>query len=933
MANTDHTLEHAKVSSWFLGPRAENFDILKEFFACILDDQRVARESIYKDDPAFITAEVKATESFTESIATLREDVKNLSKGLATHSIPFWSPRYNAHMNMDTAMSSIIGYMASMMYNPNNVATEASPFTTALEKNVGMQLCGMLGYRTSGDFPGWGHITCDGSVANLEAIWASKSSSPSPTGLPSCSSSGPLRFLADARPPFLVENCQGTKKPFGELSTWELLNLTPSTILDLPTRLATEHSISAAFLQTALNDFLIQTLGKDQLEKKFGIKKSPKFLISTTKHYSWPKGGAIAGLGSDCFIDIQVDDDARMDVADLRRQLDSCIHHKDDEDEHTPVFGCVAIIGSTEHGACDPLAELVRVRSEYEEQGLSFAIHADAAWGGYFASMVPSDGPLLLPNLPYVPTLALQPYTIEQLKALANADSITIDPHKSGYINYPAGGLCYRDARMRYLITWTSPIVYHAGDDTGSMGVYGVEGSKPGASAVATWLTHKTLGLHESGYGRLLGEAVFTCTKLYCYWATLTEPTSDLIVVPLIRLPAEKEGGDQQKIEEQKDYIRKRILGVSNENLIKDKEAVKLLKKLGGDLMINAFACNFKIDGKPNRNVVEANYLNERIFKRLSVTSMDDIVAERPLFLTQSKFGDKKYGSCLRHYKRRLQLNDGRGGAQGDLTFLVNVTMSPWPTDSSFLSELTESFRKIAEEEVERCILRNKITKSIHGFVMQGLEQVFLVHLPMFNMANHRWQLILAADLPAAAKEQYQNLRKDNPEKFYTVANTESEILETMLEPGASVHVRMDEGIPAPDAPPLAEFELTNIRVVVRESMSFDTLDATYPDKMPFYLYGSAGERHVDHVLKTSPNAQLNADCVSVAVQPELTEEQLSKGVVAVFETVFEKAMQPFLDDSRSENPKPIASGEITLGKTVYVDWKEVNMDPASEHH
>lgn len=85
---------------------------------------------------------------------------------------------------------------------------------------------------------------------------------------------------------------------------------------------------------------------------------------------------------------------------------------------------------------------------------------------------------------------------------------------RSGYINYPAGGLCYRDARMRYLITWTSPIVYHAGDDTGSMGVYGVEGSKPGASAVATWLTHKTLGLTEHGYGRLLGEAVFTCTKV-----------------------------------------------------------------------------------------------------------------------------------------------------------------------------------------------------------------------------------------------------------------------------------------------------------------------------------------------------------------------------------------------------------------------------------
>lgn len=176
---------------------------------------------------------------------------------------------------------------------------------------------------------------------------------------------------------------------------------------------------------------------------------------------------------------------------------------------------------------------------------------------------------------------------------------------------------------------------------------------------------------------------------------------------------------------------------------------------------------------------------------------------------------------------------------------------------------------------------------------MQGIEQVFLVHLPMFNMANHRWQLVLAADLAPAAKDQYRKLRRENPDKFYTVANTAPEVLEGMLEPGASVRVRMDEGIPAPDAPPLAEFELTNVRVVVRESMALENLDAAYPDRMPFYLYGGAGEHHVDHVLKASPNAQLNADCVSVAVQPELTEEQLSKGVVAVFDTVFEKAMQP----------------------------------------
>lgn len=109
MADVDHRLEHARVGSWFLGPRAENFDLLKDFFAGILDDQEAARKRIYEQDPDFITAEMKQAESFTTSIKQLKDDVKLLSKGLADHSIPFWSPRYNAHMNMDTAMPSIIG--------------------------------------------------------------------------------------------------------------------------------------------------------------------------------------------------------------------------------------------------------------------------------------------------------------------------------------------------------------------------------------------------------------------------------------------------------------------------------------------------------------------------------------------------------------------------------------------------------------------------------------------------------------------------------------------------------------------------------------------------------------------------------------------------------------------------------------------------------
>lgn len=53
-----------------------------------------------------------------------------------------------------------------MLYNQNNVALEASPYTTVVEALAAEQLCKMLGYniRLKGEpVPqplSWGHITC-----------------------------------------------------------------------------------------------------------------------------------------------------------------------------------------------------------------------------------------------------------------------------------------------------------------------------------------------------------------------------------------------------------------------------------------------------------------------------------------------------------------------------------------------------------------------------------------------------------------------------------------------------------------------------------------------------------------------------------------------------------------------------------------------------
>lgn len=102
-----------------------------------------------------------------DSVSYLTIQLKGLARLLADHSTPFFSPRYAAHMNSDVALPGTLGYLVAMLFNQNNVAPEGGPMTTVLEREVGEDLCKMLGYSSGG----WAHLTCGGSVSNLESMW------------------------------------------------------------------------------------------------------------------------------------------------------------------------------------------------------------------------------------------------------------------------------------------------------------------------------------------------------------------------------------------------------------------------------------------------------------------------------------------------------------------------------------------------------------------------------------------------------------------------------------------------------------------------------------------------------------------------------------------------------------------------------------------
>jgi glutamate/tyrosine decarboxylase-like PLP-dependent enzyme len=688
------------VEAWFLGPKAENADEFERLIVEAIRDQAFWRRNFHPGDPSHITEAIKRAPEYLQALDALKEGYRGLLAFLKK-SVPFFSMRYQGHMNWDLTIPGMLGYFAAMLYNPNNVAFEGSTATTILEMLVGDDLCRMLGYAIPseaeierGAIRPWGHITCDGTVANIEAIWSARNLKCYPLALQAALNNEPSLAAAQG---CTVPLPTGGSAALIELDTWSLLNLKADDILALPTRLMEQYQIARETIVTALSTYSLQNLGMAEFSRRFmaDIKGTPVFLVTGTKHYSFPKAAALLGIGASNMLDVPVDADARMSIPALRRMLEGCLA------EQQPVYTVVAVIGSTEESAIDPLKEVLALREEFRQQGLEFTVHADAAWGGYHVSVVRDDfdmaePPAVLAAPP--PAMPVSRYVTEQFSALGHADSITVDPHKSGYIPYPAGALCYRNAAMRDLVTFSAPVVFH-GEAEPTVGIYGIEGSKPGAAASAVYLSHQVIRPSKSGYGKIIGQALFSCKKLYVRLLCMARPDDRFIVVPLPRLPAEIAGSD---VEKQLHFIRDRIDGKSNAEIIADREAIALLRELGPDENILAYAFNFRTpSGSINTDLAEANRLNEALYDRLSINPSEDIYGYN-LIVSTTDLGAAQYGEAfIEGYKRRL----GVAGSPGSsITVLRSVVMDPWVTETtkgSFLDVLEAEFRKAVSAALE----------------------------------------------------------------------------------------------------------------------------------------------------------------------------------------------------------------------------------------
>jgi glutamate/tyrosine decarboxylase-like PLP-dependent enzyme len=212
----------------------------------------------------------------------------------------------------------------------------------------------------------------------------------------------------------------------------------------------------------------------------------PKAAIafSAEAHYTHKRMCEVIGARA---LEIKVDPAGRLDLDDLRAKLQA-----------ERIGTVVATLGTTATGAVDPLPDMLALQQEFE-----FRVHVDAAYGGFFALLATGDD--------------LRPEDASAFRAIAEADSVVVDPHKHGLQPYGCGSVIFRDAAVGRFYQHDSPYTYFTSDEL-HLGEISLECSRAGAAAAALWATLQCFPLRADAG---LGPVVRKTRRAALAWAEL----------------------------------------------------------------------------------------------------------------------------------------------------------------------------------------------------------------------------------------------------------------------------------------------------------------------------------------------------------------------------------------------------------------------------
>ena len=116
-------------------------------------------------------------------------------------------------------------------------------------------------------------------------------------------------------------------------------------------------------------------------------------------------------------------------------------------------------------------------------------LHVDGAYGGFFTLLARGEDPLVAPA----------PY-----QAIAQCDSVVVDPHKHGLQPYGCGAILFADPSVQRVYRHDSPFTYFTEAEL-HLGEISLECSRAGAAAAGLWLTLQALPLErDEGLGAVL---------------------------------------------------------------------------------------------------------------------------------------------------------------------------------------------------------------------------------------------------------------------------------------------------------------------------------------------------------------------------------------------------------------------------------------------
>ena len=194
----------------------------------------------------------------------------------------------------------------------------------------------------------------------------------------------------------------------------------------------------------------------------------------SSETHTWiEKAADLSGLGAHAIRWIPVDRDLAMDVGALRRQVLS-----DRNDGDLP-FLVVGTAGSVSTGVVDPLGEMAALCRE-----LDLWFHVDGAYGGFAAAV---------PEAP------------DDLRALSEADSVAVDPHKWLYAPLEAGCVLLRRPEHLRAAFAHHPPYYRFDEEMTNFVEYGPQNSR-GFRALKVWLGLRHAG--ASGYRRMISDDI-----------------------------------------------------------------------------------------------------------------------------------------------------------------------------------------------------------------------------------------------------------------------------------------------------------------------------------------------------------------------------------------------------------------------------------------